>query len=308
MFVLRFFSPLIQTQHRLEQFKKRFKDWDDAGTDSPPYHYGTHYSSAMIVSSYLVRLEPFTQHFLHLQGGHFDLADRMFHSIGEAWDSSSKNNMADVRELIPEFFYLPEFLTNRNNFDLGLKQSGEMLDHVLLPPWAKNDPREFVRVHREALESDYVSAHLHKWIDLIFGFRQAGEAAAEVANVFHHLFYEGNVDIFSIDDPLQRNATIGFINNFGQIPKQLFKKPHPAKKIVTRTSSNGAGGGALDVASAATANSKIFFHNVTNLRPSMAPVKELKGPVGEIQPTERLVYAVEQNKVLVPGNANRYRT
>ena len=71
-----------QTAARLDQFKKRFmkrlvfniltllsrfRDWDDAGTDSPPYHYGTHYSSAMIVSSYLVRLEPFTQHFLHLQ-------------------------------------------------------------------------------------------------------------------------------------------------------------------------------------------------------------------------------------------------
>ena len=53
------------------------------------------------------------------KGGHFDLADRMFHSIGEAWESSSKNNMADVRELIPEFFYLPDFLTNKNNFDLG---------------------------------------------------------------------------------------------------------------------------------------------------------------------------------------------
>jgi hypothetical protein len=27
--------------------------------------------------------------------------------------------MADVKELIPEFFYLPEFLCNSNNFDLG---------------------------------------------------------------------------------------------------------------------------------------------------------------------------------------------
>ena len=27
--------------------------------------------------------------------------------------------MADVKELIPEFFYLPEFLKNSNNFDLG---------------------------------------------------------------------------------------------------------------------------------------------------------------------------------------------
>ena len=43
----------------------------------------------------------------HFEGGHFDLADRMFHSVAEAWHSASKNNMADVRELIPEFFYLP---------------------------------------------------------------------------------------------------------------------------------------------------------------------------------------------------------
>ena len=288
-----------QTTHRLDQFKKRYKEWDDAGTDSPPYHYGTHYSSAMIVSSYLVRLEPFTQHFLHLQGGHFDLADRMFHCIGDAWESSSKNNMADVRELIPEFFYLPDFLTNRNNFDFGMKQSGESLNDIILPPWAKNDPREFIRVHREALESDHVSANLHKWIDLVFGFRQHGEPAADYSNVFHHLFYEGNVDIFSIDDPLQRNATIGFINNFGQIPKQLFKKAHPAKKIATK-STNGVEISGVNI------NSKIFFHNLTNLRPSMTPIKELKGPVGEILPTERLVYAVEQNKVLVPGNSNRY--
>lgn len=54
------------------------------------------------------------------QGGHFDLADRMFHSIREAWLSASKHNMADVKELIPEFFYLPQFFTNANNFDLGI--------------------------------------------------------------------------------------------------------------------------------------------------------------------------------------------
>lgn len=71
------------------------------------------------------------------------------------------------------------------------------------------------------MESDFVSAHLHEWIDLIFGYKQQGPAAVESVNVFHHLFYEGNVDIYSIDDPLKKNATIGFINNFGQIPKQV---------------------------------------------------------------------------------------
>ena len=239
----------------------------------------------------LLRLEPFTQHFLHLQGGYFDLPDRMFHAIGEAWESSSRNNMADVRELIPEFFYLPEFLENKNNFDYGLKQNGERLHDVILPPWAKGDPREFIRVHREALESDYVSANLHKWIDLIFGARQQGEAAKECHNTFHHLVYAGNVDIFSIKDPLQRNATIGFINNFGQIPKQLFKKPHPAKKV-TPTNLNAG----VEVSGASLNNSKLFFHNLTNLCPSPAPIKLLKGPVGEIYATDRVVSAVEQNK------------
>ena len=44
-------------------------------------------------------------------------------------------------------------------------------------------------------------------------------------------------------------------------------------------------------------NSKIFFHNLTNLRPSLTPVKEVKGPVGEIHQAERLIFAVEQHKV-----------
>ena len=43
----------------------------------------------------------------------------MFHSVKECWLSASKHNMADVKELIPEFFYLPEFLVNSNKFDLG---------------------------------------------------------------------------------------------------------------------------------------------------------------------------------------------
>ena len=32
-------------------------------------------------------------------------------------------NMQDVKELIPEFYYLPDFLTNLNSYDLGQSAS-----------------------------------------------------------------------------------------------------------------------------------------------------------------------------------------
>ena len=172
----------------------------------PPYHYGTHYSSTMIVASYLIRLEPFTQHFLRVQvmamcsflfsfrytcpdvhiktvlllhlhpdlltppplshtyktsfylilnlplsspQGNFDLPDRLFHSVKDAWLSAAQTNMADVKELIPEFFYLPEFLTNHNKFEFGTKQNGDVIGDICLPTWAKGDPREFIRLHRK---------------------------------------------------------------------------------------------------------------------------------------------------------------
>ncbi len=73
----------------------------------------------------------------------------------------------------------------------------------------------------QALESDYVSAHLHEWIDLIFGWKQKGDAAIEAHNVYYHMFYEGAVDLSKIKDPLEKKSTIAVINNFGQMPKQV---------------------------------------------------------------------------------------
>lgn len=170
------------------------------------------------------------------------------------------------------------------------------MNHVILPPWAKQDTREFIRVHRQALECDYVSQHLHQWIDLIFGCKQQGNSAVDAVNVFHHLFYEGNVDIYNIDDPLKKNATIGFINNFGQIPKQLFKKAHPCKKMQSNRHTI-IDGGPLLTPGISQAEKLFFTHNLDNLKPSLQPIKELKGPVGQIIHPDKTVLAVEQNKV-----------
>lgn len=47
------------------------------------------------------------------------------------------------------------------------------MDDVELPPWAKS-AEEFIRISRDALESEIVSGQLHEWIDLIFGYKQQG--------------------------------------------------------------------------------------------------------------------------------------
>jgi hypothetical protein len=228
-----------QSPGREAEFRERYKSFAEMGDqNAPAFHYGTHYSSAMIVSSYLIRLQPFVKSYLLLQGGTFDHADRLFYSIGKAWESASRGNMSDVRELIPEFFYLPEFLVNSNKYDFGLRQNvTKSIDSVELPPWAKGDPKIFIAKHREALESPYVTQNLHHWIDLVFGSKQKGDAAVEAVNVFHHLSYKGAKDIDSIEDPVERLATIGIIHNFGQTPHQIFQKPHARRDDAHRSDS-----------------------------------------------------------------------
>ncbi|KAL5863946.1 hypothetical protein ACOSQ3_001460 [Xanthoceras sorbifolium] len=219
-----------QTPEGEDEFRKRYESWDDP--EVPKFHYGSHYSSAGIVLFYLLRLPPFSAENQKLQGGQFDHADRLFNSVRDTWLSAAgKGNTSDVKELIPEFFYMPEFLENKFNLDLGEKQSGEKVGDVILPPWARGSVREFIRKHREALESDYVSENLHHWIDIIFGFKQRGKAAEEAVNVFYHYTYEGSVDIDSVTDPAMKASILAQINHFGQTPKQLFLKPHVKRRI-----------------------------------------------------------------------------
>jgi len=221
-------------EERAQQFRDRYEALSSCyfdENDPPPFHYGTHYSCAAYVLYYLMRLEPFSRMAVSLQGGRFDVADRLFHDVGKSWKSSSTENLQDVRELIPEFFYLPTFFKNSNNFDYGSTQKGITVHDVTLPPWAKGDPKRFVRINRQALESEYVSKNLHRWIDLVFGYKQRGQEAIDALNTFVHVTYEGEVDLESMTDPVQRASTIAQIENFGQTPSRLFRKPFPQKMV-----------------------------------------------------------------------------
>ena len=212
---------------RRQFFAERYQNWDNAHI--PPFHYGTHYSTAAFTLNWLIRTEPFASIFLNMQDGHFDHADRTFHSLATSWKNCQRDT-SDVKELIPEFFYLPEMFLNLNGFDLGCTQEKHTsVSDVQLPKWAKT-AHDFVRLNRLALESEFVSCQLHQWIDLIFGYKQRGPEAIRACNVFYYLTYEGAISLESVaDDPVTREAVESQIRNFGQTPAQLLTEPHPPR-------------------------------------------------------------------------------
>ncbi|XP_055840741.1 neurobeachin isoform X14 [Episyrphus balteatus] len=210
---------------RRAYFEERYESWEN--DTIPPFHYGTHYSTSSFTLNWLVRVEPFTTMFLALQGGKFDYPDRLFSSVSLSWKNAQRDT-SDVKELIPEWYFLPEMFYNSSGYRLGHREDGALVSDVELPPWSKT-PEEFVRINRMALESEFVSCQLHQWIDLIFGYKQRGPEAVRATNVFYYLTYEGSVELDAIADPVMREAVENQIRNFGQTPSQLLMEPHPPR-------------------------------------------------------------------------------
>lgn len=57
--------------------------------------------------------------------------------------------------------------------------------------------------------------------------------------VFYYLCYEGSVDLDQINDLAARHALEVQISEFGQIPKQLFDKPHVPKAASAAARASG---------------------------------------------------------------------
>ena len=212
-----------------EEAERRYQQF--AGdTDLRPHHFGSHYSMSGSVVYFLLRLEPYTSQAILLQDGQFDVADRVFGSIANAYLSSTRTS-GDYKELTPEMCYLPELLLNINQLPLGRCQADHSVNHVELPPWAGDSPYRFVALCRAALEAPKVSEMLNCWIDLIFGYQQTGEAAKSALNVFLDSTYEANareiLQIAKTDSKL--TGLLDQILLYGQTPVQLLQARHPKR-------------------------------------------------------------------------------
>ena len=199
-------------------------------TTMKPYQFGSHYLAGRSVLGYLFRLEPYSSlliQFEHKQ----DNAARMFHLLKFAWEACN-NDPGDNKELIPEFFYLPEMFGNYNGTSYGTKIGGDQLplqtyganvrvDEVILPSWAKNN-HHFIQTNAIALESKLISSNLHLWIDLIFGDKQQDK---KYYNLFKECCDEEGIN----KKGKLSKQNIAEIQEFGSNPIKIFKDKHPAK-------------------------------------------------------------------------------
>ncbi|GBE59858.1 neutral sphingomyelinase [Babesia ovata] len=193
------------------------------------YLYCSHYSTPALVVFFLIRLQPECQ--LRLYSGKFDSTARTFKSISETFHNVLHGH-STFFELIPEFYSGNDaFLRNQLNITT---QDGRLCD-VELPRWAGNSSSQFMKMMRSALESEHVSKNLHKWIDLIFGCKQAGLESIKSDNTFHPLSYLSSVRVGKM--PMTRatqnllrtmepKAISVQVREFGQAPIILFETSH----------------------------------------------------------------------------------
>lgn len=205
---------------RYSELKEKAEELAEMGVD--PYLFSSGPSCPLAIYLWLMRMEPFATLHIDIQGGRFDHTARIFYSIVETYHNvtTHKNNF---RELLPEFFFCPEFLLNLNGFDLG-SFNGAKVGDVTLPPWAKS-AAEFVYMNRRALESEYVSLHLHQWIDLIWGIKQKSPE-----NLYKPEMYSDVWDRHPNISAEERDGIEAVLANVGQIPPPLFTEPHPRRQ------------------------------------------------------------------------------
>ena len=190
---------------------------NDNEGEMKPYIYGTNYSNPMYVCNFMTRIFPFTHISIELQGSKFDNPDRLFLSVKNSF-YNSVTQATDLRELIPEFFYLPEMFLNINQLNLGILETGIPVNNVLTP--CNDNPYTFVMTMKSVLESEKISKEIQNWVDLIFGYKARGKEAEIYQNLYTEASYQESINIQDVEC---KEAMLRQVE-FGLIPTQILNK------------------------------------------------------------------------------------
>ncbi|CAL5423981.1 unnamed protein product [Camellia sinensis] len=167
-------------------------------TSEIPHHVSDECLSELAVCSYKARRLPLNV---------LRMAVRSVYEPNEYPSTMQRLYQWTPDECIPEFYCDPQIFSSIH--------SG--MTDLAVPLWA-GTPEEFIKLHRDALESNKVSCQLQHWIDITFGYKMSGEAAVDAKNV-----------MLPASEPTMPRSV-------GR--RQLFTQPHPARQVATMKSCN----------------------------------------------------------------------
>ena len=214
-----------------------------------PFHLSFHYSTGGFISLYLMRIFPFAEEHVRLQGNQFDSPKRMVHNIDELLNVIKDSK--DTRELIPEFFTSIEYFLNLNYIYFGLRNEEKkiIVNNLIVP--TINLYREklvnYIYFNKVFLNNNVEQTlnknilleqcKINKWINLVFGFKQYPKDINKL-NAFEKYTNRQSYSLIKSFEKLKKkklnakdiikkmNFKKTRVINFGQTPEQMFKYKH----------------------------------------------------------------------------------
>ena len=185
---------------------------------SKSFYYVVNYSNVSIVNNYLIRIFPFNLLCHKINQDSFENNEFLFYDMLNTV-KLSLSCQTDVKEIIPEFFYFPEFLENNNNFILNYQKENEfdnvnIQENYINELFYNNDKKKlliendflyenndnflkcflYILNLKRIFESEIITKKINYWIDLIFGIYQKfdNSKANKIKNLFRPESYLDN--------------------------------------------------------------------------------------------------------------------
>ena len=209
------------------KYSKLVKNLYDKNNICNAYYYNINYSNPPFTCIYLLRIIPYSFLHIELQGDYFLDSSRIFSNLY----TTSKNVLTligDIKELIPEIYYLPELYYNINDFNFNENNSNNIelfkfFDKIKLPKNKEDYINKyflFCKFCLDLLESEFVSKKINLWFDNIFGKEQKPQNPEKIKNLFRpecYYEYNPNFNYLTKDEKFYLYQQV----EFGLIPKQL---------------------------------------------------------------------------------------
>ena len=231
----------LRKESLIELYKENslyVKDEDNILDKEIVHFFNIHYSNIVYTSNYMIRIFPYSFLAIELQGDGFDDPNRLFFSIEDAF-YNILSQKSDLRELIPEFYYLPEMFMNINSINFHKRSTGEPVDFVIMP---KLSNENINTINNEIQRKDYftfvyeLKIKLEKnkkdigfWLNIIFGTEQRYKKKEKKEKNYEQYFrtesYIGLKDKDINYEKYAKNEIIIKSAEFGLIPLQtIFDK------------------------------------------------------------------------------------